>query len=92
MSRLVYSAITSLDGYVADEDGNFDWAAPDEEVHVFFNDLERQAGTYLYGRYRTPPDLTPRRGSAQRLKTIARVMSPMPPRSSRPEQPICTTV
>lgn len=50
MAKLTYSAITSLDGYVADEDGHFDWAAPDEEVHTFFNDLERPVGTYLYGR------------------------------------------
>src|SRR5438093_1567128 len=50
MARLIYSAIASLDGYVADEDGNFDWAAPDEEVHTFVNDLERPVGTYLYGR------------------------------------------
>src|SRR5216110_3249316 len=50
MARLIYSAITSLDGYVADEDGNFDWAAPDDEVHRFVNDLERPVGTYLYGR------------------------------------------
>jgi dihydrofolate reductase len=50
MARLIYSAITSLDGYVADEQGNFDWSAPDEEVHAFVNDLERSAGTYLYGR------------------------------------------
>ena len=50
MVKLIYSAITSLDGYVADEDGNFDWAAPDEEVHSFVNDLERPVGTYLYGR------------------------------------------
>jgi dihydrofolate reductase len=50
MAKLIYSAITSLDGYVADEDGNFDWAAPDEEVHRFINDLERPVGTYLYGR------------------------------------------
>jgi len=42
--------ITSLDGYVADEKGNFDWAEPDEEVHSFVNDLERRVGTYLYGR------------------------------------------
>ena len=48
--RLIYSAITSLDGYVADQDGPFDWAAPDEEVHTFVNDLERSVGTYLYGR------------------------------------------
>jgi len=50
MAKLIYSAITSLDGYVADEDGNFDWAAPDEEVHRVVNDLERPIGTYLYGR------------------------------------------
>ena len=50
MAKLIYSAITSLDGYVADEEGNFDWAAPDEEVHTFVNDLERPVGTYLYGR------------------------------------------
>jgi len=50
MARLIYAAIASLDGYVADEDGNFEWAAPDEEVHAFVNDLERPVGTYLYGR------------------------------------------
>jgi dihydrofolate reductase len=50
VSKLVYSAITSLDGYVADEDGNFDWAVPDEEVHTFVNGLERTVGTCLYGR------------------------------------------
>jgi dihydrofolate reductase len=50
MAKLIYSTIVSLDGYIADEDGNFDWAAPDEEVHAFVNDLERPVGTYLYGR------------------------------------------
>jgi dihydrofolate reductase len=50
MARLIYSALTSLDGYVADEHGNFDWAEPDEEVHAFVNDIERGAGTHLYGR------------------------------------------
>ena len=50
MSGLIYSAIASLDGYIADEDGNFDWAVPDEEVHAFINDLDRPLGTYLYGR------------------------------------------
>jgi len=50
VAKLIYSAIASLDGYVADEDGNFDWAVPDEEVHTFINDLERPVGTYLYGR------------------------------------------
>jgi dihydrofolate reductase len=50
MANLIYSAITSLDGYTEDERGKFDWAAPDEEVHAYVNDLERQVGTYLYGR------------------------------------------
>ena len=50
MAKLIYSAIMSLDGYIADVDGSFDWAVPDEEVHAFINDLERPVGTYLYGR------------------------------------------
>jgi dihydrofolate reductase len=50
MAKLIYSAITSLDGYVADTEGRFDWSAPDEEVHAVVNDLERTVGTYLYGR------------------------------------------
>jgi dihydrofolate reductase len=50
MARLIYSAIASLDGFVEDEAGGFEWAAPDEEVHAFVNDLERPVGTYLYGR------------------------------------------
>jgi dihydrofolate reductase len=50
MARLIYSAIMSLDGYTADADGRFDWAAPDEEVFAFVNELERPVGTYLYGR------------------------------------------
>ena len=41
MAELIYSAIASLDGYVEDKDGGFEWAAPDEEVHAFVNDLER---------------------------------------------------
>jgi dihydrofolate reductase len=64
VAKLIYAAITSLDGYVEDEDGNFDWATPDEEVHAFVNDLERPVGTYLYGRrmyetmvfWESPPD------------------------------------
>ena len=67
MAKLRYSAIMSLDGYVADEDGSFDWAVPDEEVHAFINDLERPVGTYLYGRrmyevmaaWETDPTLAP---------------------------------
>jgi dihydrofolate reductase len=50
MARLIYSAIGSLDGYVEDEHGKFDWAAPDEAMHAFVNELERPVGTYLYGR------------------------------------------
>jgi dihydrofolate reductase len=65
MARLHYTVIASLDGYVEDAEGTFDWAAPDEEVHVFVNDLERPAGTHLYGRrmyetmvfWESPPDL-----------------------------------
>ena len=50
MANLIYSAIASLDGFIEDASGSFDWAAPDEEVHRFINDLERPAGTHLYGR------------------------------------------
>ena len=50
MADLIYSAISSLDGYIEDTDGKFDWAMPDEEVHRFINNLERAAGTHLYGR------------------------------------------
>jgi dihydrofolate reductase len=64
VAKLIYSAIASLDGYVEDATGKFDWAAPDEEVHAFVNDLERSVGTYLYGRrmyetmasWESPPD------------------------------------
>jgi dihydrofolate reductase len=65
VAKLIYAAITSLDGYIEDAEGKFDWAAPDEEVHAFVNDLERPVGTYLYGRrmyetmadWENPPDL-----------------------------------
>jgi dihydrofolate reductase len=50
MAKLIYSAIASLDGYVEDASGGIEWAAPDEEVHSYVNDLERPIGTYLYGR------------------------------------------
>jgi len=50
MARLIYSMLASLDGFIADREGNFDWAGPDEEVHRFVNDLQRSIGTYLYGR------------------------------------------
>jgi dihydrofolate reductase len=66
LAILRYTVIASLDGYVEDTQGTFDWAAPDEEVHSFVNDLERSARTHLYGRrmyetmvfWETPPDLT----------------------------------
>ena len=48
MAKLIYAAIASFDGYVEDEEGKFGWAAPDDEVHAFVNDLERPIGTYLY--------------------------------------------
>jgi dihydrofolate reductase len=65
MAKLIYSALSSLDHYIEDANGNFDWAAPDEEVHAFINNLERSSGTYLYGRrmyemmtvWETDPDL-----------------------------------
>ena len=50
MAKLIYTGITSLDGYTVDRDGKFDWAEPQEDVHRFVNDLERPVGTYLYGR------------------------------------------
>lgn len=50
MAKLIYSIQTSLDGYINDDQGKFDWAKPDEEVHTFFNELERPVGTHLYGR------------------------------------------
>jgi dihydrofolate reductase len=49
-AKLIYAALASLDGFVADEDGNFDWAEPDADVHAFVNDLARPVGTMLLGR------------------------------------------
>jgi dihydrofolate reductase len=70
MAQLIYFAMTSLDGYIEDEDGTFDWAAPSDEVHAAANDLARAAGTMLYGRrmyetmavWETDPSLTSRPG------------------------------
>ena len=78
MAKLIYSAIASLDGYVADADDNFDWAAPDEEVHTFVNDLQRPVGTYLYGRrmcdtmvfWETAPSPPPRPSSDPRTSGL----------------------
>jgi dihydrofolate reductase len=70
LGQLIFSAITSLDGYVADDDGNFDWAAPDEEVHAFVNDMERPVGTYLLGR---------------RMYVVMRPWDTLPTDAGRPE-------
>ncbi|MGN6610731.1 MAG: dihydrofolate reductase family protein [Angustibacter sp.] len=67
MGRLIYNAITSLDGYTVDAEGSFAWARPDEEVHTFANDLVRPLGTHLLGRrmyevmryWEAPPDSDP---------------------------------
>jgi dihydrofolate reductase len=66
VAKLIYSALASLDGYIEDEHGTFDWAAPDEEVLAAVNELERPVGTYLYGRrmyetmvyWETPPEVS----------------------------------
>jgi len=50
MAKLIYGMLCSLDGFIEDSGGKFDWAAPDAEVHQFFNDLVRSAGAFLYGR------------------------------------------
>jgi dihydrofolate reductase len=77
-AKLIYSAITSLDGYIEDDDGKFDWAAPDEEVHAFVNELERHVGTYLFGRrmyetmvfWESPPDLAAQHPVVQEFAEI----------------------
>jgi hypothetical protein len=79
MANLIYSTIASLDGYVADENGNFDWAAPDEEVHNFVNDLER-AVVKLQVRLVVPA--APRRGLSWRGMTRSR-RSPGRPADTR---------
>ena len=78
MARLIYSAIASLDGYIEDEDGRFDWAAPDDEVHAFVNELERSVGTHLYGRrmyetmvyWESPPNPAEQRSVAREYAEI----------------------
>ncbi len=76
MARLIYTTIASLDGYVNDSEGGFDWAAPDAEVHAFVNDLERDVGTYLCGRrlyetmvyWETAPTDDPEGDAGRRLR------------------------
>jgi len=78
MAKLIYSAIASLDGYIEDADGRFDWAAPSAEVHAFVNELERAVGTYLYGRrmyetmlfWENPPELAEQPPTVQEFARI----------------------
>lgn len=77
MGKLVYSITTSLDGYVADKDGNFDWAEPSEEVHAFVNDIVRNVGTFLLGRnmYETLAvwDTIPTDGPSEAMNDFAKI-------------------
>jgi dihydrofolate reductase len=78
MAKLIYSAIASVDGYIEDAEGRFDWAAPSDEVHAFVNELERTVGTYLYGRrmyetmlfWENPPELTEQPPTVQEFARI----------------------
>jgi dihydrofolate reductase len=78
MAKLIYAVSTSIDGYVNDERGNFDFTRPDEEVHLLFNELERGTGTHLLGRrmYETlsywedPPDLAEHDPSSQEFAAL----------------------
>jgi dihydrofolate reductase len=78
MAKLIYVLNVSLDGYIADEDGKFDWTVPDEEFFSFVNDLERPVGTYLYGRrlyelmhvWETDPAAAPQSPAAREFAEI----------------------
>ena len=91
MAKLIYSPIISLDGYIEDAEGKFEWAEPDEEVHAFVNELERPVGTYLYGRrmyetmvfWESPPELTARAAVRAGLR---RNLAERPTRSSTPRR------
>jgi hypothetical protein len=87
MAKLIYSAIMSLDGYIEDQNGKFDWAVPGEEVHRFVNGLERAAGTYPYGRRMYETMALGRLIPASRLSRPSRWTSP---RSGRPPTRSCT--
>src|SRR3984957_11806581 len=100
MARLIYSAIMSLDGYTSDADGRVEWAAPDEEVHAFVNELERPVGTYLLGRrmyetmryWETAHTLADRRPrplalAATRPAGAKNRFSPTPPPPATPQTP-----
>ena len=81
MAKLVYSAIASLNGYVADGDGDFDWAVPDEEVHAFINDLQRTIGTHLTVRKRTAKRM-PSLFTQPRRRAFSELLTEGVPRSS----------
>jgi RibD C-terminal domain len=85
MGKLIYSMITSLDGYVADKHGGFDWAQPDEELHTFINEVTRPVGTHLYGRRMVQLDLElldERRFERSRVPALRRAdLSLIPPKS-----------
>jgi dihydrofolate reductase len=78
VAKLIYVLNVSLDGYIADEDGKFDWTVPDEEYFSFVNDLERSVGTYLYGRrmyelmqvWETDPAAAPQSPAAREFAEI----------------------
>jgi dihydrofolate reductase len=82
VAKLIYNAIASLDGFIEDAEGKFDWAAPDDEVHAFVNELQRPIGTYLLGRrmyetlvfWESPPDLEHQPSVAQEFAEIWRDM------------------
>jgi dihydrofolate reductase len=89
---LIYSAITSLDGYTADQEGKFDWGEPDEELMALINDLERPVGTYLYGRrmyevmrYWEDTDLAGRSAATREFAAIWRSADKVVYSSSLPE-------
>lgn len=95
---LIYSAIVSLDGYTADQEGNFDWAEPDEEVLTLINDLERPVGTYLYGRgmyevmrYWEDTDLDGRSVATREYAEIWRSADKIVYSTSLPETPTART-
>jgi dihydrofolate reductase len=95
---LIYSAIVSLDGYTADQEGKFDWAEPDEEVMALINDLERPIGTYLYGRrmyevlwYWEDADLGGRSAATREFAGIWRSADKVVYSSSLPEAPTART-
>jgi len=77
MGKLIYSLTTSLDGYVADKDGNFEWAKPSEEVHAFVDDILRNVGTFLFGRkvYETMKiwDTLPTDGPSEAMNDFAKL-------------------